>query len=57
MLTEVALGDLRARARDRLSSFKVPTRWFTTGDPAQIPMTPTGKVDTRALRTLLEEPT
>jgi len=57
VLTEVALGDLRARAHDRLSSFKIPTRWFTTGDPHQIPMTPTGKVDTRALRALLEEPT
>lgn len=46
---------LRVDVKDRLSAFKVPTRWLITSDPTAIPMTATGKVDKRALRALIEK--
>jgi acyl-CoA synthetase (AMP-forming)/AMP-acid ligase II len=46
---------LRAAVKERLSGFKVPTRWLVTADAASIPMTATGKVDKQALRALLTE--
>lgn len=49
--------ELRVAARERLSAFKVPTRWLVTSDPSRVPMTATGKVDKRALRALIEEHT
>ncbi len=52
-----AVGDdaVRTAVKARLSAFKVPTRWMVTTDPADVPMTATGKVDKRALRALIEE--
>jgi acyl-CoA synthetase (AMP-forming)/AMP-acid ligase II len=47
--------ELMVEVKDRLSAFKVPTRWLVTGDPSDIPMTATGKVDKRALRALIEK--
>lgn len=55
VVTEAALADVRAAVRERLSAFKVPTRWLVTPDPDRVPTTPTGKVDNRALRALLEK--
>jgi acyl-CoA synthetase (AMP-forming)/AMP-acid ligase II len=41
-------------ARERLSAYKVPTRWLTaTG--AQIPTLPSGKLDRRAVRALVAD--
>jgi acyl-CoA synthetase (AMP-forming)/AMP-acid ligase II len=40
-------------ARARLSSFKVPTLWFVTANPGEVPMSATGKVDKSALQQLL----
>jgi acyl-CoA synthetase (AMP-forming)/AMP-acid ligase II len=55
VVTDAALDDVRAALGERLSAFKVPTRWLATSDADAIPMTATGKVDKRALRALLEE--
>jgi len=44
---------LRASARDLLSSFKVPTVWVLVDSDDAIPRGPTGKVDMRQLRELL----
>lgn len=51
----VTADDVRSAVKDRLSAFKVPTRWLVTSDPAAVPMTATGKVDKRALRALIEK--
>lgn len=45
--------ELRAEAKKVLSAFKVPTVWLVTGSDDDIPRKATGKVDVRALRTLL----
>jgi acyl-CoA synthetase (AMP-forming)/AMP-acid ligase II len=45
-----AHAELAAEAKACLSAFKVPTVWLVTPDPAAVPMTPTGKVDTARLR-------
>ncbi|MGV0741856.1 class I adenylate-forming enzyme family protein [Mycolicibacterium sp. XJ870] len=44
---------LRAAARDAISSFKVPTVWVLLDNEDAVPRGPTGKVDVRALRTIL----
>lgn len=44
-----------AAVRERLSTFKVPTRWLLTTDPGDVPLTTTGKVDTAGLQRLLED--
>jgi acyl-coenzyme A synthetase/AMP-(fatty) acid ligase len=49
------LADVSRAARDRLSSFKVPTRWVLVRDPGTVPMLATGKVDKPALQRLLSE--
>ncbi len=41
-------------ARTRLSSFKVPTRWYLTPAVDEVPVLATGKVDHVALRQLIE---
>ena len=48
-LAEVVTG-----VRERLSSFKVPSRWLVTPDPSVVPMLATGKVDKASLQQLLE---
>jgi acyl-CoA synthetase (AMP-forming)/AMP-acid ligase II len=55
VITDDTADAVRAAVKDRLSAFKVPSRWLVTADPTDIPMTATGKVDKRALRALLEE--
>ena len=44
---------LAGAARERLSSFKVPTLWLVVPSPDAVPMSATGKVDKRALQELL----
>jgi acyl-CoA synthetase (AMP-forming)/AMP-acid ligase II len=46
---------LRAEARKRLSSFKVPTVWLLTTSDDDVPRSATGKVDIRRLREMLAE--
>jgi len=48
------LADLVDGARARLSAFKVPTCWVVTDSVEDVPMTATSKVDTAALRELLQ---
>ena len=47
------LDQVSAEARDRLSSFKVPTCWVVTDSAAAVPLTATAKVDKAALQELL----
>ena len=44
-----------AAVRERLSAFKVPTRWLVTADADLVPMLATGKVDKAGLQALLAE--
>jgi acyl-CoA synthetase (AMP-forming)/AMP-acid ligase II len=55
VVTDAAAADVAAGARERLSAFKVPTRWLLTPDPAAVPVTATGKVDKPALQRLLRD--
>jgi acyl-CoA synthetase (AMP-forming)/AMP-acid ligase II len=55
VVTDLDAAALRTATKARLSAFKVPTRWLVSADPDLVPMTATGKVDTQALRALLEE--
>ena len=54
-VTDLPLGELAASTREKLSAFKLPTRWLLTADATAVPMTATGKVDKVALRTLLAD--
>ncbi|WP_326547445.1 class I adenylate-forming enzyme family protein [Mycolicibacterium sp. ND9-15] len=47
------VDELRAEARKRLSTFKVPTIWLITDSDGDIPRKATGKVDLRKLREIL----
>ena len=49
-----SVEELRASARQRLSSFKVPTVWLLVDSDDDIPRGTTGKVDVRLLRELLQ---
>jgi acyl-CoA synthetase (AMP-forming)/AMP-acid ligase II len=55
VVTALDADVLRIAVKERLSAFKVPTRWLVVADLDQIPLTATGKVDKRALRARLEE--
>jgi acyl-CoA synthetase (AMP-forming)/AMP-acid ligase II len=54
VVSTVALDELVRGARERLSAFKVPTRWVVTGSADAVPMTATSKVDKAALQALLQ---
>ncbi len=49
------ISALRDALRDRLSAFKAPQRWVLVPSMTEIPMLPTGKLDRKALRQLLEQ--
>jgi acyl-CoA synthetase (AMP-forming)/AMP-acid ligase II len=53
VVTERPLDELVRSVRDRLSAFKVPTRWVVTGSADDVPLTATSKVDKAALQDLL----
>jgi acyl-CoA synthetase (AMP-forming)/AMP-acid ligase II len=53
VVTDLALTELASAVKERLSAFKLPTRWLLTTEATAVPMTGTGKVDKVALRTLL----
>lgn len=48
------IGDLQRAARERLSAFKLPSRWLLVTSQADIPHGATGKLDRPALRALLQ---
>jgi acyl-CoA synthetase (AMP-forming)/AMP-acid ligase II len=54
VISELDAAALADAARTRISSFKVPTVWVVTDDPAAVPTLATGKVDTAALARLLQ---
>nr|MDA8044296.1 AMP-binding protein [Actinomycetota bacterium] len=54
VVSPLSLDVIARAARDRLSSFKVPTRWFVTARPDDVPRSATGKVAKAALQELLE---
>jgi len=53
VVTARPLDDVVAGVRERLSAFKVPTRWVVTSSPDDVPLTATSKVDKAALQHLL----
>jgi acyl-CoA synthetase (AMP-forming)/AMP-acid ligase II len=53
VISGLAVEELRAAARKRLSAFKVPTVWLTVQSDNAIPRKATGKVDVAALREML----
>jgi acyl-CoA synthetase (AMP-forming)/AMP-acid ligase II len=54
VVSVLSLDDLAAAAHARLSAFKNPTRWVVTDSAADVPMTPTAKIDKTALQDLLQ---
>ena len=55
VVTEAPVEVVAAAVRNRLSGFKVPTRWLRTPDATTVPLTATGKVDKPGLQRLLAE--
>jgi acyl-CoA synthetase (AMP-forming)/AMP-acid ligase II len=55
VVTDAPADAVLAAVRERLSAFKVPTRWLVTSEPGDVPLTATGKVDKAALQRLLED--
>jgi acyl-CoA synthetase (AMP-forming)/AMP-acid ligase II len=53
VVTGRPLDELAAELRQRLSAFKVPTRWLLTDTADDVPLTATSKVDKAALQQLL----
>jgi fatty-acyl-CoA synthase len=51
---EATIEGLARDAKQRLSSFKVPTRWYII-DSDDVPMTTTGKVDKAGLQQLFDK--
>ena len=47
------VDQLQRAARQRMSAFKLPSRWVVVATLQDIPHTPTGKIDKAALRVLL----
>ena len=52
---DVGPAEVVAAVRQRLSAFKVPSRWRFTTDTRVVPLTATAKVDKAALQDLLRE--
>ncbi|HEY5886222.1 MAG TPA: class I adenylate-forming enzyme family protein [Acidimicrobiales bacterium] len=55
VVTALPVTEVEAATRERLSAFKVPSRWRVTADGGEVPVTATGKVDKAALRTLIAD--
>lgn len=53
VITDADVDEVRAEARKRLSSFKVPTVWLSLDSDDAVPRGTTGKVDVRGLREML----
>ncbi len=55
VISDAPVEAVVAAVRERLSAFKVPTRWLVTADADLVPMLATGKVDKAGLQALLAE--
>jgi acyl-CoA synthetase (AMP-forming)/AMP-acid ligase II len=55
VVSDIPVEAVAAAVRQRLSAFKVPTRWLVTADADVVPLSATGKVDKPALQRLLVE--
>jgi acyl-CoA synthetase (AMP-forming)/AMP-acid ligase II len=55
VISQSPADELRATARKRLSSFKVPTVWLVVDSDDDVPRGATGKVDVRRLREILAQ--
>jgi acyl-CoA synthetase (AMP-forming)/AMP-acid ligase II len=55
VVSSSALDEVAEGARARLSSFKLPTRWYLTSGLDEVPVMATGKVDLVALRRIIED--
>ena len=53
MIADAPVHALHRELKERLSSFKVPTRWLVAGDAGAVPLLASGKVDKGALQRLL----
>ena len=56
VVTTATVDDVRLAVRERLSAFKVPTRWVLVPDAGDVPMLASAKVDKAALRQMLDTP-
>jgi acyl-CoA synthetase (AMP-forming)/AMP-acid ligase II len=54
VVSDGPLAQIMDEARTRLSSFKIPTRWYLASAVDEVPVLATGKVDSVALRQLIE---
>jgi hypothetical protein len=54
VVTTAAPGEIVAAVRERLSAFKVPTRWLLTEDPEVVPVSAAGKPDKTRRQALLQ---
>jgi acyl-CoA synthetase (AMP-forming)/AMP-acid ligase II len=54
VVTDAPLEQVLAAVRERLSAFKVPTRWLLTDDTGLVPTSATGKLDKTGLHDLLQ---
>jgi acyl-CoA synthetase (AMP-forming)/AMP-acid ligase II len=53
VVSDATVDAIRRGVRQRLSAFKVPTRWLVTPEADTVPMLASGKVDKSALQALL----
>jgi acyl-CoA synthetase (AMP-forming)/AMP-acid ligase II len=54
VVTESSAEAVHQAVRQRLSAFKVPTRWLVSGSAAVVPLLASGKVDKAGLQRLLQ---
>jgi acyl-CoA synthetase (AMP-forming)/AMP-acid ligase II len=53
VVSDAAVEEIAVAMKERLSAFKVPSRWLVSPDAEVVPLMVTGKVDKAALRALL----
>jgi acyl-CoA synthetase (AMP-forming)/AMP-acid ligase II len=53
VVSDATVDDIASAVKERLSAFKVPSRWLVSPDAEVVPLMVTGKVDKAALRSLL----
>ena len=54
VVSNASMEAIHRAVRDRLSAFKVPTRWLVTEESEVVPLLASGKVDKTALQRLLQ---
>jgi acyl-CoA synthetase (AMP-forming)/AMP-acid ligase II len=53
VVSDATVDEIASAVKERLSAFKVPSRWLVSPDAEVVPLMVTGKVDKAALRSLL----